>query len=70
MYPKFNGKKLDELNRRRFDYWQHKFFWAIKNAKKHIPEDDMQVLAHNCACEVVWDLPGEDDSENTEVIDV
>lgn len=70
MYPKFNGKKLDELNQRRFDYWQSKFFWAIKNSKQQLREEDMAVLAYNCACQVVWDLPGEDDSENTKVRDV
>lgn len=70
MYPKFNGKKLDELNRRRFDYWTKKFYWAITNSNQQVDSTKAITLAHNCACQVVWDLPGEDYSENTKVRDV
>jgi hypothetical protein len=57
VYPKYNGKNLDLINKQRFDYWRKQFEVVIQKSNAGISEQVGKVLAYNCAAEVVWDIP-------------
>jgi hypothetical protein len=53
-YPKYNGKELDAINKKKFNVLKENLFWAIESTHKaNLTKKEIDVLAWNCAFTVL-----------------